>query len=89
MGCDQAEAIAENTNYIDRLQNKRGKEQTPLQSMADIFGEPLGWRWLFPFSPTKKLRDDFQSFCKHAWAYLALIEQSHLDGNAQQQNKEE
>ena len=74
MGCDQAEAIAENTNYIDRLQKKRGERQTLLQSMEDIWGEPFGWRWFVPFSPTQNLRKEFQKFCKETWVKLAMFE---------------
>jgi hypothetical protein len=73
MGCDQAEAIAENTNYIDRLQKKKGDKQTLLQSMEDIWGEPFGWRWFFPLAPTKTLRKDFQKFCKETWLKLAMM----------------
>ena len=74
MGCDQAEAIAENTNYIDRLQKKRGEQQTLLQSMEDVWGEPFGWRWFFPLAPTTQHRVTFQRFCKETWVQLAMFE---------------
>lgn len=74
MGCDQAEAIMENTNYIDRLQQKRGKEQSLLQNLTDVFGEPPNWRWLLPLPPTKQLRDDFQNQLRVTWFRLALIQ---------------
>jgi hypothetical protein len=74
MGCDQAQAVAENTNYIDRLQKKKGEKQTILRSMEDIWGEPFNWRWFFPLPPTKKLKKDFQKFCKETWVTLAMFE---------------
>jgi hypothetical protein len=75
MGCDQADAVAENTNYIDRLQKKKGKEQTYMQSLEDIFGEKFGWRWLVPFAPTVQLKRDFQKYCKETWSRLAVFDE--------------
>eukprot|EP00946_MAST-07B_sp_MAST-7B-sp1_P004525 g4525.t1 len=75
MGCDQADAVAENTNYIDRLQKKRGKQQTYMKSLEDIFGEKFSWRWLVPFAPTRKLRRDFQRYCKETWSRLAVFDE--------------
>jgi hypothetical protein len=75
MGCDQADAVAENTNYIDRLQKKKGKEQTYMQSLEDIFGEKIGWRWLMPFAPTRQLKRDFQKYCKETWSRLAVFDE--------------
>ena len=63
MGCDQYEAIGENTPYIDRLQKKKGKEQHIYLTTCEVFGEDFSWRWFFPFAPTKQLTDQFQQMC--------------------------
>ena len=63
MGCDQYEAIGENTPYIDRLQKKKGKEQHIYLTTCEVFGEDFSWRWFFPFAPTKQLKDQFQQMC--------------------------
>ena len=71
MGCDQYEAIGENTPYIDRLQKKKGVEQSMYATTCDVFGEEFSWRWFFPFKPTQRLRDQFQNSIEETYDLLA------------------
>jgi hypothetical protein len=72
MGCDQYEAIGENTPYIDRLQKQKGKEQSMYATTCDVFGEEFCWRWFFPLKPTEQLRAQFQGTIKETMDILEL-----------------
>jgi palmitoyltransferase ZDHHC3/7/25 len=45
---DQLSAIYENTPGIDMMQNRKGKKQSFMVSLRNVFGESLSWRWFFP-----------------------------------------
>lgn len=45
---DQLSAIFDNTPGIDALQNKQGKARGKYESLKEVFGEPLSWRWWLP-----------------------------------------
>ena len=72
---DQYEAIQENTNYIDRLQKRKGKEQSAFSSLCDVFGETkFSIRWLLPLAPTKRLRAEFQAQINDTMDMLEYVE---------------
>jgi hypothetical protein len=60
MMCDQFSAIFENTPGIDQLQNKKGEKRGRYDSLIDVFGESMSWRWFFPLDLAPKMFLDFE-----------------------------
>lgn len=58
---DQLSAIFDNTPGIDALQHKHGVARGRYESLMDVFGEPLCWRWWLPFDLPRKVAADFEA----------------------------
>jgi hypothetical protein len=57
---DQLSAIFENTPGIDALQERKGQRRGKYESLQEVFGERLCWRWWLPISMPAKIYVDFQ-----------------------------
>jgi palmitoyltransferase len=57
---DQLSAIFENTPGIDALQNRKGASRGRYESLKEVFGEPLCWRWWLPLNLPASMKDDFE-----------------------------
>ena len=81
MGCDQAEAIAENTNYIDRLQKKKDKNKLYCNPWK-IFGvNHLDGNGLYHFHQQNNCVKRFKNFAKRLglnWLSLNHVLKKHF-----------
>jgi len=57
---DQIAAIFENTPYIDSLQRKQFEKRGKYQSLKEVFGETVSWRWLLPLASTPAMIETFR-----------------------------
>jgi len=88
MGADQFEAISKNTPYIDRLQNKRGKQRSLYVNLKDVFGGGFGIGWFIPMMPTASIRAEFDRMC---YDTMATVQDSHdqLTGQTTKENNQD
>jgi len=61
---DQLSAIFENTPGIDAMQNRRGIQRGKYESLQEVFGEPMCWRWWLPLNLPQRIMEDFQQELK-------------------------
>lgn len=61
MTFDQLTAIFDNTPGIDALQHKPGVKKGRYQSLVDVFGERISWRWLLPLGLTPTILAEFRA----------------------------
>jgi hypothetical protein len=60
---DQLSAIFDNTPGIDALQQKKGESRGKYESLQEVFGERLNWRWWLPLDLPTRVEQEFELEC--------------------------
>lgn len=76
VGCEQWSALVNQstvrTGQIGRLKNEYGEKRPMMESLTEVFGEKLSYRWLLPCG------DSAHAYTEHAYSVLSTSEGVNL-----------